>query len=91
MGKIRIDRKTLNQSMKGERISLDNLGYSAERIDRRKLSYIRGYIHRKYGYRINPPLDAIILFMVYDALTEQARLIGKKVIASIWNKRMLWR
>jgi len=74
MGRRRIDPKIVRQSLEGERISLDNLGYSDDRVDSRKLSYVRGYIHRKYGYRVNPPLDAIIVFMLFDAISEATRM-----------------
>lgn len=35
--------------------------------DKKNLSYIRGFVWRKYGIRIKFPLDAIILFTVQDA------------------------
>jgi len=57
-------------SMEAEKIDLDKLGWSAERTDKRKLSYVRGYIWRSYKIRIKPPLDFIILCMIMDALQK---------------------
>lgn len=35
--------------------------------DKKILSYIRGFVWRKYGVRIKFPLDVIILFTIQDA------------------------
>lgn len=69
----RIDPITLRKSIEGEKIDLNKLGWSDERTDSRKLSYVRGYIWRKYSLRIKAPLDVIILFMIIDSLSAQLR------------------
>ena len=44
-----------------------NLDKTEVHSDKKILSYIRGFVWRKYGIRIKFPLDAIILFTIQDA------------------------
>lgn len=57
-----------HQSVEAKPIDFDKLGWSAERTDKRQLSYIRGYIWRNYKIRVKPPLDYIILCMILDTI-----------------------
>ena len=66
MSILRTDPALFRRSVEAEKISLDKLGFSAERTDARKLSYVRGYIWRNYRIRIKPPLDYVILCMLMD-------------------------
>lgn len=63
-----IDPALFRRSVEAEKISLERMGYNAERTDARKMSYVRGYIWRNYRIRIKPPLDYIIWCMVADAI-----------------------
>jgi len=47
-------------------VKFDYDKYQRLTSDNKILSYIRGFIWRKYGIRIKFPLDAIILFTIQD-------------------------
>ena len=63
---LRDNPALFRRSVEAEKINLEKLGFSADRIDKRKLSYVRGYIWRNYRIRVKPPMDYIILCMLLD-------------------------
>ena len=57
----------VQKSLTNSNIKFDLKKVESSISDKKILSYIRGFVWKKYGVRIKFPLDAIILFTVQDA------------------------
>ena len=57
----------VQRSFATEHIKFDLVKTEGAKSDKKILSYLRGFIWRKYGIRIKFPLDAILLFTIQDA------------------------